>query len=184
MKAAPHESRSNVSPMQVSPNVDERSRVCFPPRAEFGRAPLIGSKRCSVVLVQHARVGARFAGPAAWVRKTLSRRSGKAGIARTGIRARWRQCNQAVRGERSYRHAAYNGVSQSEGRQGRHRNALIDEGLTTDRGPIASASARITEVTRGNRRSATRAQIQQTQGAGAGGGLAPTWISNMVGQLY
>jgi hypothetical protein len=33
----------------------------------------------------------------------------------------------------------------------------------TERGPIASASARITEVTRGNRRSATRAQIQQTQ---------------------
>jgi hypothetical protein len=49
MNATPHESRSKVSPMQVSPNADERSRVCFPPQAEFGRTPLIGSKRCAVL---------------------------------------------------------------------------------------------------------------------------------------
>jgi hypothetical protein len=49
MNAAPHESTSKVSPMQVSPKADERSRVCFPPRAEFGHAPSMGSKRCAVL---------------------------------------------------------------------------------------------------------------------------------------
>ena len=39
----------------------------------------------------------------------------------TGIRARWRQCNKAAGGEGPLILLPYNGVSQSEGRKGRHR---------------------------------------------------------------
>jgi len=43
MNAAPHESRSKVSPMQF-PQGHEQRRVSSPPQAEFGRGPLISAK--------------------------------------------------------------------------------------------------------------------------------------------
>jgi hypothetical protein len=86
--AAPHDSRSKVSPMQ--PKSDERSRGCFPPRAEFGRAPYPSSKRCAVLCWRNT-------GRTALHRPTLGHllappalsEGGHCGLARLGIAVRW-----------------------------------------------------------------------------------------------
>jgi hypothetical protein len=89
MNAAPHESRSKLSPMRSPPtpmsDAECASRLGLNSGTPFNRK----QKLRSVVLVQHHRpaVGARFAGPRCWITYARRQLLAKADIAASRVSA-------------------------------------------------------------------------------------------------